>query len=185
MRFAADRRLVSVALAFGLYALGVALCVPGALVFAVTCGLLFGRALGTLIGVTAETLGATLAFVVARFLVADVVRGHFATFIARVDRAFAHNGFWWLVFFRAAPIFPYAIVNVAPALTSVRLPTFALATFVAAIPATFVYANLGATLRTVDSLAEASSLRTLGALALVALFALLPIALRRVQRRWR
>jgi uncharacterized membrane protein YdjX (TVP38/TMEM64 family) len=183
VRFAAAHRVGAVALAFCLYALGVALCLPAGLVFALACGAVFGRTLGTLIGVAGETVGATAAFVVARFLFADAVRRRFGQSIARIDDAFAGNGFWWLVFFRAAPIFPYAVVNVAPALTPVRPATFALATFVAAIPATFVYANLGATLGTIESLTEATSLRTLGALALVALLALLPVLLRRLRRR--
>jgi uncharacterized membrane protein YdjX (TVP38/TMEM64 family) len=182
VRFAAAHRAAAVAIAFGVYVLGVALCLPAGLVFALVGGLVFGRALATLIGVAGETAGASLAFVAARFLFADTVRRRFTAMIARIDDAFVENGFWWLVFFRAAPIFPYAIVNVAPALTSVRLPTFALATFVAAIPATFVYANLGATLGTVDSLAEASSLRTLAALVLVALLALVPIIVRRLRQ---
>lgn len=142
---------------------------------------MFGRVVGTLIGVAGETAGASLAFVAARFLFADAVRRRFAAAIGRIDEAFERDGFWWLVFFRAAPVFPYAVVNIAPALTPVRLPTFALATFVAAIAPTFVYANLGAALGGVASFGEASSLRTLAALALVALIALVPIAV----KRWR
>jgi uncharacterized membrane protein YdjX (TVP38/TMEM64 family) len=181
--FAHAHFAAAVAIAFGLYAAGVALCLPGGLVFAFASGLVFGRVVGTLIGIGGETVGASLTFVAARFLFADTVRRRFAAPIARIDEAFEHNGFWWLVFLRAAPIFPYAIVNVAPALTSVHLPAFALAAFVAAIPATFVYANLGATLGSVESFGEVSSLRTIGSLALVALFALLPIAVRRARRR--
>jgi uncharacterized membrane protein YdjX (TVP38/TMEM64 family) len=182
IRFADTHRAAAIALAFGVYALGVALCLPAGLVFALACGIAFGRALGTLIGVTGETAGATMTFVVARFLFADAMRGRFTHAIARIDDAFAENGFWWLVFFRAAPIFPYAVVNVAPALTAVHVPTFVLATFVAAIPATFVYANLGATLGDAATLDDVTSLRTLGALALVALLALLPIVVRRLHR---
>ena len=183
MRFADSHQLAAVALAFGAYAAGVALCLPGGFVFAFACGAVFGRALGTLIGVGGETAGATAAFLVARFLFADAARRRFAPRIARMDAALAQNGFWWLVFFRAAPIFPYAVVNVAPALSSVPTRTFALATLVAAIPATLVYANLGATLGGATTLDEATSSRTLGALALVALLALLPILVRRRQRR--
>jgi len=183
IRFADTYRPAALALAFGFYALGVALCLPTGLVFALACGALFGRGLGTLIGVTGETAGATLTFLVARFLFADTVHRRFAPLVARIDDALAQNGFWWLVFFRAAPILPYAVVNIAPALSSVRTRTFALATLVAAIPATFVYANLGATLGGATTLDEATSLRTLGALALVALLALLPILVRRLHRR--
>jgi uncharacterized membrane protein YdjX (TVP38/TMEM64 family) len=183
IRFADAHRFAAVAFAFGLYTLGVALCLPGGLVFALACGVVFGRALGTSIGVAGETAGATLAFLVARFLLANAVQRRFAPLIARIDEALEQNGFWWLVFFRAAPIFPYAVVNVAPALSSVPTRTFALATLVAAIPATLVYANLGATLGGATTLDEATSSRTLGALALVALLALLPILVRRRQRR--
>ncbi|HET7135057.1 MAG TPA: hypothetical protein VFJ25_03985, partial [Casimicrobiaceae bacterium] len=50
IRFADAHRFAAVAFAFGLYTLGVALCLPGGLVFALACGVVFGRALGTLIG---------------------------------------------------------------------------------------------------------------------------------------
>ena len=180
LHFAAAHRGMAIVVAFGVYALGVALCLPAGLVFAFACGAVFGRVFGTSLGVLAETAGATLAFVAARFLLAHWVRQRFAAAIARIDDAFADNGFWWLVFLRTVPIFPYVVVNVAPALTSVSTATFALATLVAAIPATFVYANLGATLASPD---EALSPRTLGALVLVALVALVPIILHRRVRR--
>jgi uncharacterized membrane protein YdjX (TVP38/TMEM64 family) len=176
VRFADAHRVAAILVAFGLYALGVALCLPGGFVFAFACGLVFGRVLGTSIGVLGETAGATLAFAVSRFILANWMRRRFGPALARVDDAFARNRFWWLVFVRAVPILPYALVNIAPAFTGARTSTFALATFVAAIPATFVYANLGSTLAVQD---EASALRTLAALALVALTALVPIVARR------
>jgi uncharacterized membrane protein YdjX (TVP38/TMEM64 family) len=181
--FAQAHPAAAPALAFALYAAGVALCLPGGLVLALACGLMFGRAQGTLVGVLAETAGASLAFVAARFLFADAVRARSGDAAARIEAAFVRNGFGWLVFLRALPVLPYALVNVAPAVTSVRLATFALATLVAAVPVTFVYANLGDALAAADSLAEARSLRTLGALGLVALVALVPLAVRLARAR--
>src|SRR5689334_2874625 len=77
VRFAGAHGVAAVAMAVGAYALGVALCLPGGVVFALACGLVFGRTLGTLIGVSGETIGASAAFVVARFLFADTVRRRF------------------------------------------------------------------------------------------------------------
>ena len=71
----------------------------------------------------------------------------------------------------------------APAFTSIPLSTYALATFVGVIPGTFVFVNLGQTLGRIESLQGLVSAETLGAFALLGVFALVPVAIRKLRAR--
>jgi uncharacterized membrane protein YdjX (TVP38/TMEM64 family) len=87
-----------------------------------------------------------------------------------------------MLFLRLVP-FPFFLVNLAPALTSLPLRTFVLATFIGVIPGTFVFVNLGEALGRIDSVQDLVSWETLGALALLGLLALVPITLRSLSSR--
>ena len=77
------------------------------------------------------------------------------------------------------PAFPFFLVNLAPALTSIPVSTYILATAIGIVPGTFVFANLGETLATIDSLSGLVSKETLIAFALLGLLALVPIVIKR------
>src|SRR6185369_9645520 len=74
LAFANERVLLAVAVAFGVYVLAVACSLPGASLLSLTCGFLFGRWLGTAVIVVAATVGATIVFIAARYLIADWAR---------------------------------------------------------------------------------------------------------------
>ena len=88
-----------------------------------------------------------------------------------------------MLFLRLVPAFPFFLVNLAPAFTSIPLRTFVLATFIGIIPGTFVFVNLGETLGRIDSLQGLVSWETLGAFALLGILALVPIVVRRRSSR--
>jgi uncharacterized membrane protein YdjX (TVP38/TMEM64 family) len=175
----------SPAIAFASYALTVALGLPGGLVFSLACGMLFGRVGGTLVAVCGETAGATLAFIAARHLFADAARARLGATGARIDAQIRRHAFSYLLFVRLVPVFPFFVVNVAPAFTTIPLATYVAATFIGAIPATFVYASLGETLGRAATLAEALSTRTFVLLALLGVLALLPVAVTKLRERRR
>lgn len=183
--FADAHRVAAAAMTFGAYAGVVALSLPGGFVFSLAAGLLFGRFAGTVLAVLGETLGATLAFLAARFLFADAVRRLLGARGARINAGFARHAFSYLLFLRVVPVLPFFLVNLAPAFTSVRVRTFVLATLLGAIPASFVYANLGQALRRLDSLADASSGQTIVALVLLGLLALVPAFAGALRARFR
>jgi len=179
LAFASDHRAAALAIAFSAYAGAVALSLPGGLVFSLACGLLFGRIAGTLVAVAAATLGATLVFLAARYLFADVARRRLGAAGERINAGFTRHAFSYLLFLRVVPLFPFFLVNLAPALTSIRLGTYVLATVIGIVPATFIYVNLGQAIGRLDSLHGALSIDTLGALALLGLLALIPAFVRR------
>jgi uncharacterized membrane protein YdjX (TVP38/TMEM64 family) len=179
VRFADVHQAGALVIAFGVYAGTVALSLPGGLVLSLACGLLFGRALGTMVAVTAATLGGTLVFLAARYLFADAMRKRLGARGERINAGFTRHAFNYLLFLRLVPLFPFFLVNIAPAFTSVPARTYVLATLLGIIPGTFVYVNLGDALGRLDSLTGALSMNTLGALALLGLLALVPVFIRR------
>ncbi len=126
------------------YAGVVAFCVPGAMVLTLVAGLLFGAVFATLYVVVAATLGAALLFLAARSALGNVLRTRAGGAVRRMEDGFRANAFSYLLFLRLVPIFPFFLVNLAPAFLGIRLSTFVTATFIGIIPGTFVYANIGA-----------------------------------------
>jgi len=101
----------------------------------------------------------------------------------KLAAGFRADAFSYLLFLRLVPAFPFFLVNLAPAFTSIPLRTFVLATFVGIIPGTFVFVNLGETLGRIDSLQGLVSWETLGAFALLGILALVPVVVRRRSSR--
>lgn len=162
------------------YAAVVAFSIPGAAVMSLATGFVFGRVTGTLVIVAAATLGASLIFLGARYLFAGMARERLTrnARAARLLDGFEHGAFHYLLFLRLVPLFPFWLVNLASAFTSVPLRTYALATAVGIVPGSFVYANLGRSLGSIDSLNNLVSWEVLASLGLLGLFALLPVLLK-------
>jgi uncharacterized membrane protein YdjX (TVP38/TMEM64 family) len=180
----ADRHFITaLVLAFVVYAGTVALSLPGGLVLSLAMGFIFGRWVGTALVVVAATVGATLVFLAARYLFADAARSRLGTLGQRINAGFTENAFSYLLFLRLVPLFPFFLVNLAPAFTGIPLRTYVLATLIGIVPGTFVYVNLGRALGRIDSLQGLVSQDTLLAFGLLGLFALLPVAWKRWKGR--
>ena len=180
----ADRHFVAaLAIAFVVYAGAVALSLPGGLVLSLTMGFVFGRWVGTALVVAAATVGATLVFLAARYLFADAARKRLGTLGEKINAGFTENAFSYMLFLRLVPLFPFFLVNLAPAFTAVPVRTYVLATLIGIVPGTFVYVNLGQTLGRIESLQGLVSTDTLLAFALLGLFALLPVAWKKLRAR--
>jgi uncharacterized membrane protein YdjX (TVP38/TMEM64 family) len=175
LAFAQDHFVAALAIGFLVYAGATALSVPGGLVLSLTMGFVFGRWVGTTLVVVAATVGATLVFLAARYLFADAARRRLGPFGEKINAGFTDNAFSYLLFLRLVPLFPFFLVNLAPAFTSVPLRTFVLATLVGIIPGSFVYVNLGQALGRIDSLSGLVSRDTLLAFVLLGVFALVPV----------
>lgn len=174
------------------YTLMVAFSLPVASLVTLAGGFLFGPWLGTLWTALGATLGATVVFLAARAALGD----RLATFLrhtagprlATLEHELRHNGFHYLLFLRLVPVFPFWLVNIAPAFFGIPLGTYIAATAIGILPGTFVFAYLGhgldTTLEQSGSVAVADllSLEILIALTLLALLSLLPVWLKRRRR---
>jgi uncharacterized membrane protein YdjX (TVP38/TMEM64 family) len=179
LAFADKHFVAALAIAFLVYVGATAFSLPGGLVLSLTMGFIFGRWVGTVLIVVAATIGATLVFLAARYLFAEAARRRMGALGEKISAGFAANAFNYLLFLRLVPLFPFFLVNLAPAFTNIRLGTFVLGTFIGIIPGSFVYANLGQTLGRIDSLSGLLSAETIGAFVLLGLLALVPVFVRK------
>ncbi len=183
LRFTEAHFAAALVIAFFIYAGAVAFSLPGGLILSLTMGFVFGRWVGTALVVVAATVGATIVFLAARYIFADAARRRLGALGEKINAGFTENAFNYMLFLRLVPAFPFFLVNLAPAFTSIPLRTFVLATFVGIIPGTFVFVNLGETLGRIDSVQGLVSVETFGAFALLGLLALVPIAIRKMKSK--
>lgn len=170
----ASHQTATVAGFMALYILQTALSLPGAAILSLAAGAIFGSALGTLYAVSAATIGATLAFLVTRYLLRDTILDRFGPKLEGLNRELEARGFNYLLFLRLVPLFPFFLINLAAGITRLPLRTFVLGTAIGIIPGGFVFVNAGASLAGIGSLRDVASPRVLGSFALLGLLALVP-----------
>lgn len=170
----ASHTLAMVSGFMAVYIIQTALSLPGAAILSLAAGAIFGTLMGTVYAVSAASIGATLAFLVTRYLLRDVVLNRFGNRLEGMNRELEARGFNYLLFLRLVPVFPFFLINMAAGLTRLPLRTFVIGTTIGIIPGGFVYVNAGASLATINSLAGIASPRVLGSFALLGLFALFP-----------
>lgn len=203
--FILEHYLTALAAYIAVYIAVVSLSLPGAGFLTITGGLLFGTIIGGTVAVVAATIGATVIFLVARGAFGGFVVRRAGPRLAKLVDGFCADAFSFLLFLRLVPLFPFFLVNLAPALVGVRLSTFVAATAIGVIPATFVFASVGAGL---DSAVQAQAAmyhaclasggadcrlnfdpaaaltpQLIGALAALGLLALVPVVVRRLLAR--
>ncbi|WHZ22783.1 MAG: uncharacterized protein OJF47_001895 [Nitrospira sp.] len=157
------------------YCTVVGLSLPGGAIMTLAGGFLFGSVLGTLYVNVGATVGATLAFLVARYLLRDWVEQKFGSRLGPIQEGFARNAFSYLMTLRLIPLFPFFLVNMVSGLTRVSVGTYMAATSLGIIPGSFVFAYAGRQLGTINSLKEIASPNVLMAFTLLGLLALVPI----------
>lgn len=172
-----------VLIACAVYTASTALSLPVGLVLSLATGFLFGRWVGTAIIVASATLGATLVFLAARYLFADAARARMGGLAEKINKGFTEDSLNYLLFLRLVPVFPFWLVNLAPAFTGIRLSTYVLGTAIGIVPGSFVFANLGQSLGRIESVKGLLSKEAVAAFALLGLFALLPVVYRKVRAR--
>ncbi len=173
----------------GIYTVAVALSLPVGLWLSLLGGLLFGTVLGGSLTVLAAGTGAVILFLLARGLLAPFFEHRLAGPIAKLRPGLERDGFSYLLALRLMPIFPFWLVNLAPALIGMRLAPYAAATFIGMVPTSFVFnavgAGLGATLTAGNRPTAAILLRPDILLPLLglAVMAMLPAVWRQWQSR--
>jgi uncharacterized membrane protein YdjX (TVP38/TMEM64 family) len=122
----------------------VALSLPGATFLTIAGGVLFGVLIGGLATLVGATIGATIIFLIARSAVGEYLVRCAGPRLAKISRGFRQDAFHYLLFLRLVPLFPFFLVNLAPAMVGVPLVTFLAATALGIVPATFAFAFVGA-----------------------------------------
>ena len=154
--FVADQGAAALALYALVYIGTIALSVPGGAFLTIFGGFLFGWLVGGLATVVAATVGALIVFLIARTSVGGALAARAGPRLKRLADGFRDDAFAYLLFLRLVPVFPFWLVNLAPALFDVPLRTFALATAIGIVPGTFAFAFAGAGLDSVIAAQKAA-----------------------------
>ncbi|WOF72750.1 TVP38/TMEM64 family protein [Parvibaculaceae bacterium PLY_AMNH_Bact1] len=141
--FVTENTALAFTVYMAIYTVMVAFSLPGALIATLTGGFLFGTLFGGLATVVAATIGATVVFLIAKTALGDTLRAKAGPGIQKMEAGFQKNAFSYLMVLRLVPLFPFFLVNLAPAFLGVKLRTFVVATFFGIIPGTFVFASVG------------------------------------------
>lgn len=139
----AAHRFGAVPAYIAIYAISVAFSVPGATILTIAGGFLFGTLLGGFYAIAGATIGAIAVFLAARTAFGDILRRKAGKRLKKLEAGFRDNAASYLLVLRLVPLFPFWLVNLAPAFFGVPLRVFAVTTFFGIMPGGMVYASVG------------------------------------------
>lgn len=168
-----DHLLVLFAAYFGVYVLATALSIPGAIILTLGAGAVFGLGLGLLLASFASTLGATLAFLSARYLFRDSLEQRFSKRLESMNQGIERDGAWYLATLRLVPLFPFWMINLLMGVTRLRLWTYYWVSQVGMLAGTAVYVNAGTQLAQVERVGDIVSFELLLSFVLLGIFPLI------------
>ena len=175
---------------FAVYVAVTALSLPGAAILTLAGGGIFGLVVGTVVVSFASSIGATLAFLVARFLLRDSVQSRFGARLAEIDKGVQRDGAFYLFTLRLVPLIPFFVINLLMGLTKMKAATFYWVSQLGMLAGTIVYVNAGTQLAKIESLKGILSPALLGSFVLLGVFPLVAkkiiewVQARKVYARW-
>lgn len=167
------------AIFFLVYVIITALSLPGAAVMTLAAGALFGLAQGLVLVSFASSIGATLAFLAARFLFRDTIEKKFSKRLKAINRGVERDGAFYLLTLRLVPLFPFWVINLLMALTKIRTWTFYWVSQVGMLAGTAVFVNAGTQLVEIERMSDIFSLEMIVSFSLLGIF---PLIARQVVR---
>ena len=174
---------VAAAVAFvAIYAGATACSLPVATGLTLAAGAVFGRVVGTATVSVGSTLGATLAMLASRYVLADKVRTRFGERLKVIDEGVKRDGVFYLFMLRLVPAFPFVLINLAMGLTLMRVLPYALTSALGMLPATILYINAGAELATIERPGQILSPRIIASFVILGVA---PLVFRRALERWK
>lgn len=188
VKFVSEYPVYSSVIFIIIYIISTALSVPGGSFLSIIGGFLFPQPLSTLFVVFGATVGATFIFLAAKTAFGETMKEKAGPMLNKMRKGFLENSASYLLFLRLVPAFPFWLVNLAPAFFSVKLSTFVWTTFIGIIPGAFVFTQTGAGLGSIFDSSEELSIETIFttdskiALLALALFALLPIIIKKLRK---
>ena len=162
-----DHPLLATAIYALVYIAVTGLSLPGASILTLAGGAVFGLLWGTLIVSFASSIGATLAFLAARFLFRDAVNARFGHQLKEIDTGIARDGAFYLFTLRLVPLVPFFVINLVMGLTALKTRTFYWVSQAGMLAGTLVYVNAGTQLAKLESLSGILSPALVGSFALL------------------
>ncbi|PWQ98097.1 FAD-dependent oxidoreductase [Leucothrix arctica] len=167
---------------FLVYVIMAALSLPGAVILTVLAGALFGLFTGLIVVSFASTIGATLAFLVARYLLRDTLQSRYSEKLKVINEGVEKEGPLYLFAMRLVPLFPFFLVNILMSLTSIKTKTFAWVSQIGMLAGTAVFVYAGTQLAQIDSL---SSILSPGLIIAFGLLGVFPVIAKKVMDKIR
>ena len=168
-----SKPLISALLFFLGYIFATGISIPGALIFTLAGGALFGLVMGSIIISFASSIGALLAYLITRYFLHDFVQNKYSDQLKIINQKIDEEGIYYLLFLRLIPVFPFVLINLTMALTSIRPFTYYWVSQLGMLPATIVYVNAGTQLAKISSANDILSPSVIFALVLLGTFPLL------------
>lgn len=154
-----SQHTVLAALVFMLvYIVSTAISIPGATILTLIGGLLFGPLFGSIFVVVSAAIGACVPFLATKTALYDFFHAKAGKTLGKLEAGFKHNAVSYLLFLRLVPLFPFWLVNIAPAFFGIRLRTFFWTTLIGIIPGSVVYVAVGNGIGTVLDKGESVNL---------------------------
>ena len=172
-----------------LYIVMAAFSIPGAAFLSLTGGFLFMQPLSTIYVVLGASIGASIIFLAAKTAFGEFLKRKAGALLQKMEKGFRENAISYMFFLRLVPLFPFWLVNLAPAFFGVGLFTFIWTTFLGIMPGSFVFtqagSGLGAILDTEGEFSIGAVLNWQIRIALIALgvFALIPVIVKKIRKK--
>ncbi|WP_455203858.1 TVP38/TMEM64 family protein [Kaarinaea lacus] len=164
---------VTIAVYFGVYVAVTALSLPGAAIMTLVGGAVFGLLVGVVVVSFASSIGATLAFLVSRFVLRDYVQNKFGDKLRAINQGIEKEGAFYLFTLRLIPAFPFFVINLVMGITTIRTLQFYIVSQLGMLAGTVVFVNAGSQLGSIESVSGILSPQLLASFALLGLFPLI------------
>ena len=171
--FYKENAMLAIGTYTGIYILSAALSLPGAALLTLLAGALFGLVTGTILVSFASTIGATLAFLVSRLLLRDLVQAKFGHFLKSFNDGIKKDGVFYLFTLRLIPAIPFFVINLVMGLTPMKTIPFFFVSQIGMLAATIVFVNAGTQLAQIESLSGILSPEIIFSFVLLGIFPLL------------
>lgn len=162
--------LQSIVIFFVVYVLATSFSIPGASILSLLAGAIFGLLLGSILVIFAATIGATIAFWLARYLLGNTIQERYADKFKTINAGVKKDGAFYLLTLRLLPIFPFFIINVLMGLTPIRTITYVVTSFFGMLAGTMIYVNVGTQLANLESVGGILTPKIWSAFILLAIF---------------
>ena len=149
------------------------LSLPGAAIMTLAGGAVFGLLWGTVLVSFASTIGATVAFIVSRYILRDGIQRRYGDRLRAINEGIERDGAFYLFTLRLVPAFPFFVINLVMGLTAMRILAFALVSQLGMLPGTIVFVNAGTQLARIESLQGILSPALIGSFVLLGVFPLI------------
>jgi pyruvate/2-oxoglutarate dehydrogenase complex dihydrolipoamide dehydrogenase (E3) component/uncharacterized membrane protein YdjX (TVP38/TMEM64 family) len=186
----AEQPLFVIGAFFAAYVAVTALSLPGAAIMTLAGGAIFGVLVGTLVVSFASSIGATLAFLVSRYVLRDSIQSKFGNKLAEINKGIEKDGAFYLFTLRLVPLIPFFVINLVMGLTRIKTGVFYLVSQIGMLAGTVVFVNAGTQLARIDSLRGILSPGLIASFVLLGVFPLIAkkiveaVQARKVYAKW-